>query len=136
MGSSWGGKKSTSYEPWRSLIFTKENLVATVWQDNKPIPVPSTNSRPYGTVVINKRHGTDTGHVDQLESVFLYNKNMNAVDRNDQIRAKYNVVRFSVKARKYLLWFFVNSCIINAYILYAKTSTKRTKKGAPTWTSD
>ena len=108
--------------------FQKENLVATVWQDNKPIWVLSTNSRPDATVVINRRHGADTIHVDQPKNVFLYKKNMNAVDRNDQLRAKYNVGRFSVKAWKYLLWFFVNSCIVNAYILYAKTSTRRTKK--------
>ena len=63
-----------------------------------------------------------------LKMSFLYNKNMNAVDRNDQLRAKYNVGRFSVKAWKYLLLFFVNSCIINAYILYAETSTRRSKK--------
>ena len=27
-----------------------------------------------------------------------------------------------------LIWFFVNACLINAYILYAKTSTRPTKK--------
>ena len=108
--------------------FQNENLAATVWQDNKPIQVLSTNSRPDATVIINKRHGTDTIHVNQLENVFLHNKNMNVVDRNDQLRAKYNVGRISVKAWKYLLWFFVNLCKVNAYILYAKTSTRRTKK--------
>ena len=41
---------------------------------------------------------------------------------------KYNIGRFSVKAWKYLLWFFVNACLVNAYILYANTSTRPTKK--------
>ena len=41
---------------------------------------------------------------------------------------QYGVGRSSVKAWKYLLWFFVNSCIVNAYILYTKTSRQRTKK--------
>ena len=100
--------------------FQKENLVATVWQDNKPVLVLSTNWRPDATVVINRRHVADTIHVDQPENVFLYNKNMNMFDRIDQLRAQYNVGRFSVKAWKYLLWFFVNSCIVNAYILYTK----------------
>ena len=64
-----------------------------VWQDNTPVWLLSTNSRPDAAVVINRRHGTDMIHVDQPENVFLYNKNMNAVDRNDQLREKYNVGR-------------------------------------------
>ena len=62
-------KKTTSYEPWRSPIFPKGKL-GCCSQDNKPIQILSTNSRPDATVVINRRHGADTIHVDQPENVF------------------------------------------------------------------
>ena len=55
---------------------------------------------------------------------------MNGVDKHDQLQMKYNIGQFSVKAWKYLLWFFVNACLVNAYNLYAKTSTRPTKKYA------
>ena len=35
---------------------------------------------------------------------------------------------FSVKAWKYIPRYFVNTSIVNAYILYCKTSTRQTKK--------
>ena len=58
----------------------------------------------------------------------MYNKYMNGVDKHDQNRMKYGLEWFSVKYWKYLLWFLVNSCVVNAYILYEKTSTRQTKK--------
>ena len=88
-------KKLPRMNPGDHQSFQKENLVTPVWQDNKPIQVLSTNSRP---------------------------------DATDQLRVKYNVGRYSIKTWKYLLWFFVNSWIVNAYILCSKTSTRRTKK--------
>ena len=112
----------------RSFQMGDSNLVATVWQDNKPVRVLSTNSRPDITYEINRRQGQDSIEVSQPENVFLYNKYMNGVDKHDQLCMQYGVERSSVKAWKYLLWFFVSSCIVNAYILYTKTSRWRTKK--------
>ena len=43
---------------------------------------------------------------------------MNGVDYHDQMGMKYEVGHFSVKARKYILW----------YILYCEISTRQTRK--------
>ena len=102
--------------------------VATVWHDNRPVRVLSTNARPDVTFPIERKCGNATVQIDQPENVFLYNKYMNGVDKHDQLQMKYNIGRFSVKAWKYLLWFFVSACLVIAYILYAKTSTRPTKK--------
>ena len=104
------------------------NLVATVWQDNEVVRLVSTNSKPSNILQANRRLGHDVIQVNQPENIQLYNKYMNGVDQHDQMRMKYNVGRFSRKAWKYLLWFLVNAMIVNAYILYSKTSRRQTKK--------
>ena len=53
---------------------------------------------------------------------------MNGVDHHDQMCMKYDVGHFSVKAWKYIFWYFVKTSIVNAYILYCKTSTRQTRK--------
>ena len=53
---------------------------------------------------------------------------MKGVDHHDQMHMKYNIGCFSVKAWKDILWYFVNTSIVDAYILYCKTSTRQTKK--------
>ena len=53
---------------------------------------------------------------------------MNGVDFHDQMCMKYDVGHFLVKAWKYMLWYFVNTSIVNAYTFYCKTSTRQTKK--------
>ena len=50
---------------------------------------------------------------------------MNGVDKHDQHRMKYTLGWFSVKYWKYLFWFLVNSCVVNAYILYEIRSTRQ-----------
>ena len=104
------------------------NLVATVWNDSRPVRVLSTNARPDISYPIERRVRNEVVHIDQPENIFMYNKYINVVDKHDQLRMKYNIGQFSVKAWKYLLWFFINASIVNAYILYAQTSTQRTKK--------
>ena len=66
--------------------------------------------------------------VNQPQNIQLYNIYMNGVDPHDQMFMKYDVGYFSVKVWKYILWYFVNTSIVNAYILYCKTSTRQTNK--------
>ena len=47
----------------------------------------------------------------------IYNKGMNGVDVNDQYRSYYPPGSVSQKWWKYLLWFFFNLSMLNAYIL-------------------
>ena len=55
-------------------------------------------------------------------------KHMNGVDRHDQLRTQYMVGRFSNKAWKCLLWFFVDASIVNAWIVYQEISTRSVPK--------
>ena len=44
---------------------------------------------------------------------------------------KYDVGHFSVKAWKYILQYFVIMSLVNAYILYCKTFTRKRKADIP-----
>ena len=65
--------------------------------------------------------------VNQPQDIQLYNRYINGLDHHDKLCMKHAVVHFSFKAWKYILWYFVNTTIVNAYILYCKTSTRQSK---------
>ncbi|CAG07888.1 unnamed protein product [Tetraodon nigroviridis] len=108
------------------------NLVATVTRDVKVVSCLSTNSAP-GIVGISpdrrqrEAHGEEES--DSLESsgaaygvprplpLLLYQENMRGVDLCDQLRECYQVGRPCKKWWRYFLWFYVNLCIVNAYVI-------------------
>eukprot|EP00066_Takifugu_rubripes_P024883 XP_011614149.1 PREDICTED: piggyBac transposable element-derived protein 4-like [Takifugu rubripes] len=108
------------------------NLVATVTRDLKVVSCLSTNSAP-GIVGISpdQREGEAHGdeESDSMESsgasygmprplpLLLYQENMRGVDLCDQLRECYQVGRPCKKWWRYFLWFYVNLCIVNAYII-------------------
>ncbi|XP_068167873.1 piggyBac transposable element-derived protein 4-like [Antennarius striatus] len=49
--------------------------------------------------------------------LLLYQENMKGVDLCDQLRECYQVGRPCKKWWRYFLWFYVNLCIVNAYII-------------------
>ena len=112
---------------YKSYQDGSSNLVATVWQDNRIVRLVSINSNPRN-VHTDRRLGHNVIQVNQPQNIQLYNRYMNGVDHHDQMCMKYDVGHFSVKAWKYILWYFVNTSVVNAYILYCKTSTRQTKK--------
>lgn len=94
-------------------------LTATVWQDNKPVPVVATNSDPTTSMeVLRKNKDGSRVQVPCPQSVALYNKFMGGVDRNDQLRGFYNVRLKCRKFYKYVFWFFFDIAITNSYILF------------------
>lgn len=108
------------------------NLVATVTRDVKVVNCLSTNSAP-GIVGISperEQHDMDVeGESDSMDStslsfgvprplpLLLYQENMRGVDLCDQLRECYQVGRPCKKWWRYFLWFYVNLCIVNAYII-------------------
>lgn len=46
-----------------------------------------------------------------------YTKNMNGVNRADQLRSTYSICRKAAKWWKYLFWFMVDVAICNSFIL-------------------
>ena len=75
----------------RSFQEPNSNLVATVWHDNRPVRVLSTNSRPDITIPIQRKCRNTKIALDQPENVYMYNKYMNGVDKHDQNRMKYGL---------------------------------------------
>lgn len=101
-----------------SKTYQQGNLTVTVWQDNRPVTLISTNSDPTATssVVRKSRDGT-TATYSCPNSVALYNKNMGGVDRSDQLRGYYHVRYKCRKYYKYVFWFLLDLAITNAYVL-------------------
>ncbi|CAL9687268.1 unnamed protein product [Knipowitschia caucasica] len=63
--------------------------------------------------------------VPQPQAINRYNQHMNGVDVHDQLRKKYAASRASKKYWKYILWFVVDCCRVNAWILYKLASTRQ-----------
>ena len=61
---------------------------------------------------------------------------MNGVDCYDQLFMKYDVGCFSVKAIKYILWDFVNTIIVSAYICTARLQEDKPKRSVLILTFD
>ena len=108
---------------YKSYQDCSSNLVATVWQDNKIVRLFSTNSNPRNVVYTERRLCHNVIKVNQPQNIWLYNRYMNGVDHHDQMHVKYDAGHFSVKAWKYILWYFMNTSTVNAFTLYCKTST-------------
>ncbi|KAM4597687.1 piggyBac transposable element-derived protein 4-like [Polymixia lowei] len=111
------------------------NLVATVTRDVKVVSCLSTNSAPgiVGISPARQLHETegevDSDGIDSLGSsglsfgvprplpLLLYQENMRGVDLCDQLRECYQVGRPCKRWWRYFLWFYVNLCIVNAYVI-------------------
>ena len=112
---------------YKSYQDGRSNLVATTWQDNRIVRLVSTNLKPKN-VNMDRRFGCNVIQVNQPQNIQLCNRYMNGVDHQVQMCIKYDGCYFSVKAQQFILWYFVNTNIMNAYILYCKTLTRQTKR--------
>ena len=101
------------------------DLTCCVWKDTKDVRFASTKASPMlSCTTIRRIRGTYHG-VNQPHMAKIYNQFMGAVDRFDRMRGSYKTGRNSHKAWKYLFWFFVDSALVNAWILYGEASTRQ-----------
>lgn len=103
------------------------NILATVMRDTKVISCLSSNAAP-GIVGISQgkqKDGTIYG-VPRPLPLLLYQENMRGVDLCDQLRECYLVGRPCKKWWRYFLWFYLNICIVNAFIIL-----RESRKGNP-----
>ena len=110
------------------------NLVATVWRDKREVSFLSTNVQlqvPIHAVQQNAGRLKRIVPEEMLvkpEVVAVYNSGMNGVDVSDQYRSYYPTGGPSQKWWKYLLWFFVNLAIVNAFLLEKHTGRSRCQR--------
>ena len=111
------------------------NLVATVWRDKREVSLFSTNVSPQPEIhAEDQQEGRKVKRVvpndmrKKPEVIGVYNLGMNGVDVNDQYRSYYPTGTPSKKWWKYLLWFFVNLSVVNAYILEKIAGTKKRRQ--------
>ena len=100
------------------------NLVATMWKDKRIVTLLSTNTAPDSEILaveerVNGRRKcvVPDDAMKKPEVVKAYKSGMNGVDVNDQYRSYYPPGTTSCKWWKYLLWFFMNLSMVNAFIL-------------------
>lgn len=103
------------------------NMSCTLWEDTKTVRFVSTATDP-ATITTGVRRISGRHTEVQMPVVAKkYGKYMGGTDRHDRLRLCYSLGRTSVKAWKYIFWFFVNSSIVNSWILYTDKSSRETK---------
>ena len=101
----------------QTMVRQKGNLVATVWYDKRQVATLSTNC--------NSSTPEDGGKPAVIQT---YNKWMGGVDLCDQNRSYYPTGRDSKKWWRYLFWYLIDLCILNAFILYKAAPGVKRKK--------
>ena len=97
--------------------------VYAVWKDTKCVSVMS-NEHPGHSESKVTRNVKDKDGVNQKKEVpipaivYCYNRFMNSVDRSDQLIKNYNILRQTKKYWKTLFLHYIDTAIVNAYILY------------------
>lgn len=99
-----------------------ENMVITVWNDNKPVHVLSITSNPLGDEpAIRHRRGGDLVVLQRPPPLQHYQQNYSGVDHSQQYRSKNPVGRPSKKFWKYFMNFIFEISIINSFLLWLNT---------------
>ena len=93
------------------------NLLATWWRDKRAIHMLLTNASQTMEAVSRNSKG---GPIDKQtpQCVEIYNKNMEGVDKQDQLRSYYSIGRKSKKWWRCCFWFLVQIAVLNSYIMY------------------
>ena len=100
------------------------------WQDKRLVTILSTNvDQPELFGPLDKRTDKRQAVPENLRVkpavISFYSKFMNGADVNDQYRSYYPVGAQSTKWWKYLPWFFVNTSIVNSFILQNLQTDRR-----------
>lgn len=110
-----------------SVSYIKDNLSVTAWNDNNIVMIVHNNSTS-DPVRCERQVGRQRVMVPQPKAIADYNQFMNGVDLHDQLRKKYACGRPSKKYWKYILWFILDCCRVNAYLVYKEASSRTIQK--------
>ena len=117
-GKVWARKKERGEMRW-----VRENeLLALQWIDNKVVTMLSTIDSANEHVVVERKvkvnQKWEKVMVKKPYVVERYNAYMNAVDKSDQILAKYNLLRKTIKWWKTLFFHMIDIASVNSFILF------------------
>ena len=102
-----------------SLSFQKGPVTVTAWNDNNVVVIAHSNlENPAEQTTCDRRVANHVKIVNQPRAIQVYNSHMNGVDIHDQLREPYPAGRPSKKYWKYIMWFIVDCCQVNAWILW------------------
>ena len=110
------------------------NLLVTLWQDTKTVPLLSTNCQPHSETPVSRwqKNGVRVDFPCP-ESIRLYNQFMSGVNENDQLRGYYAVRTKSTKCYKYIFWFLFNVAVLsstNKYLQLKEAVVEGIQSGA------
>ena len=97
-----------------------EDVTAVVWQDKRVVLLLSTNSDPRtdGSFTRKTGKGNEGIEIACPQAVINYTKDMGDVAVSDQRSEYYGLGRSSKKSWKFILYFVLNVCLVDCFILY------------------
>ena len=114
-----------------SKCYQKAGIAVTAWNDDNVVVIAHTNQpKPDEMVTCERQIGRQKVTIPQPKPIESYNQNMNGVDVHDQMRKKYPAGRPSKKYWKYIMWFVIDCCRVNAWIIYKEVSTRQVGRRA------
>ena len=96
-------------------------IIASKWIDSTDVYILSnfhSNDPNKITTVLRKNNKGVKIAVPAPPSIADYNKNMNSVDKFDQLMSSYNIDRRSKKWWHRIFFYFLDAAVLNAYISY------------------
>jgi hypothetical protein len=126
-------EKELKKKPGTTRFSSCGRLVYAAWFDKRAVHMLSTCHPPVGTDTVEHWYpakrgelsttpsGKNLKHISISPIVLWYRKWMGAVDRFDQFRA---YIKLEMKTSKFwhvMLWFILESALVNAYVLYKLT---------------
>ena len=114
----WARRKKRGTMRWER----DSNVLTVQWIDTKPVSLLTTIDSANEKVEVTRRAKRDGKFqeisVPQPLAFHRYNQYMNAVDRSDQMLARYNVYRKSYRWWKALFFHMIDMAVVNSFILF------------------
>ena len=114
----WARRKKRGTMRWER----DSNVLTVQWIDTKPVSLLTTIDSANEKVEVTRRAKKDGKFqeisVPQPLAFHRYNQHMNAVDRSDQMLARYNVYRKSYRWWKVLFFHMIDMAVVNSFILF------------------
>ncbi|XP_046404868.1 piggyBac transposable element-derived protein 4-like [Ischnura elegans] len=100
-------------------------IAAYKWKDKKEVHVLSTYHKQPKMVKTGKMSMKTKEAIVKPQAVIDYNKQMNAVDRQDQQLASFSIMRRYAKGYRKIFFYIMDMALYNSYVLFQKVRGKK-----------